>query len=42
MITMLTFIVYETYAGIFGVFNTPDWLINWYEKVADFWMMIVL
>ena len=41
MITMLTIIVYETYTGIFGVLNTPNWLINWHDKVTNFWMKLI-
>lgn len=41
MITMLTIIVYVTYTEIFGIFNTPDWLIDWHDKVVDFWGMFI-
>lgn len=41
MITIITILVWETVTDIKGVFNTPEWLDNLYEKVVDFWMCVI-
>lgn len=41
MITLLTYMTYEIVTEIVGVLDTPDWLLNWYNKVSDFWDKLI-